>query len=224
MGTYQIHLTSEERPEWLRKINYGQCTVGSRADQGLWFVNMWVGGFPGSAKRYTFFVKPQFATLSQISHNGRDFESWRNVSEEMIQGDWDPLYERMWQDNPVYQHMLPDKTVVKVGYSPTQSTNYPERELWFVILHGPHGFIVDKEVAQAAFINAIGSNYEDWIKICWCHLEHECEALLGGLHTFELDSPWSVAQIDSLIEQYRQKIAESIRRQHHTGKKRWGLF
>ncbi len=214
MGTPLTHVLSlppgYNYNQIFRVIQYGKCESGPYAQNDLWFVKVGRGrggeyldrvgkhlnadGFDswehgGPEQDHTFLVSESLATPRAIEVFRRNVEKWSEVAHVVFVGDWDVRNERLWEESPVYEHELPDGTNILFGYSPTQSEAYPERELWYVSLPGPHTFIVDRECIHSDFMNHVGSDFRRWIPICWSHMEQE-DYINNHVHTIALDAPW----------------------------------
>lgn len=160
-----------------RVITYGKCLKSPYVENGLWFVYV-PRVLLGAA---TFFVSAEYAKPSVMDKFGIDSEKWAEIAHAIIPGtDWNPIEGCLWSEMPKYVHILPDGVPILYGISCSQSENYPQRELWYVVIgvdnetpttwyyDNPYPtFVVDKICTEPEFMNRMGSDEARWRQICW---------------------------------------------------------
>lgn len=205
-------------------IIYGKCEHQPFSNNNYFFIVLpsllWAGSKYNDHHHhddFTFIVEAQYAKQSIMNEYRQNVTEWALISDKIFVGSWCPKYEVLWKDVPVFIHESdPD---IKYGYCRTQSKKRPERELWYVSIRNSSTFIVDKICTTNEYISRIGHDKRKWMKICWCHLDHEVEwdklqtgSSEGGYvrtHNFSLDSPYipdSIEDIDSLLCKYEKEL------------------
>jgi hypothetical protein len=157
----------------VRTLIYGKCQKPPYAQHGFWFVNVrtiWRGS-------RTFIVKEKYTRPNKMNEFDIDCGKWEKVAHKVIIGDWNPVEECLWEESPFYVYKLPDGTPIRYGYTKTRAENFPDRELWYVViglgkndpLNGEfeNVFIVDKKCTEPEFMDKMGSDPERWRLICW---------------------------------------------------------
>lgn len=160
----------------VRVITYGKCERSPYVENGLWFVH--VPRITDAST--TFFVTQEYARPSIMDAFNTDLDKWSSVAHKTISGsEWNAEYECLWGEMPFYVHVLPDGTSVRYGLSRWQSPEYPDRELWYIVLdigdepvagwYKHEMFVVDKKCTSPSFMDRIGNDPKQWMRICWAH-------------------------------------------------------
>jgi hypothetical protein len=150
---------------------FGKCQKPPFAEHNLWFVNI------PSGREHTYIVDKQFANKQYIKEFGTNLASWESVANKSFTGAWNLVEECLWEHSPFYVYQLTDGTPIRYGYTLGQSKQFPDRELWYVVLgvgekdptsgDFENVFIVDKECTSPEFMEKMGSDPERWRLICW---------------------------------------------------------
>jgi hypothetical protein len=208
-----------EHPQNFREsnwpIDYGKCKESPNVEEELWFVTLnryywekiaddgWNKPFPYD--HHTFLVEEKFVSPFYFNLFRTDAEKWSEVAKKVFVGRWCARFEILWKDVLVYYQ---PELNIKYGYCHTQSSKFPDRELWYVSLRNGSTFVVDKLCTEEKFMKRMGNDIQKWMCICWCHLQHEVEweklktgTLEGGYvrdREFALDSPYKPKSIDDI--------------------------
>ena len=186
----------------VRVITYGKCQKSPYVENGLWFVHV-----PRiDTTSTTFLVMEEYARLSVMDDFEIDLDRWSKIAQKIIPGsDWNSQEECLWRDMPFYIHILPDGTPVRYGLSRSQSKEYPNRELWYIIiglgddeqvnLHNYETFVVDKVCTEPEFMEKMGSDPKRWQQICWSHPVSDTP---WHAHLEQVPDPYSIFKKDDV--------------------------
>lgn len=221
-------------PDWMKTISYGKCQVSPYVESNLWFVSIPQGKYDEWTaegknidelitkynvrleKIYpeqdtTFLVTENYARIEIFNSWKRDVKAWEKVAHKIFVGEWCHKFEQPWQDVQIHEY-----NSIKYAYCRTTAK---QRDLWFVSFRNngngdDHTFIVDEICATPDFINHLGTNPRKWEPLCYCYLRHEVQwdELKTGMNAkslerFQLDSPYSVDEINTKIKLYQNEMS-----------------
>lgn len=159
-----------------RVLTYGKCEKSPYIESGLWFVHV-----PRvTAQSTTFLVEEKYVTPNVMNEFDVNLEKWGAVAHKIIPGsDWNSKEECLWRDMPFYTYKLHNETSIRYGLSRSQSTKYPDRELWYIVIglggqksvnwreNKYRAFVVDKICITPEFMEKMGSDPKRWQLIAW---------------------------------------------------------
>ena len=172
----------------------------------------------------TFLVTENYARIEIFNQFRRDVKAWEKVAHKVFVGKWCAKLEKLWQDVQIHEF-----NSVKYAYC---RTTKKQRDLWFVSFKGSeneddHTFIVDEICATPNFINHLDKIPRKWEPLCYCYLRHEVlwDELKTGLDAkdldrYQLDSPYSVDEINEKIKFYQEEMNNSKNQQVEKSKKK----
>lgn len=207
----------DEEPHWT-DVTYGRCEKSPYVENGLWFVHV-----PRSSGSVTYFVAEEYARPDIIDqfNQDRSHDPWVDVAQLTLPGsDWNPEAECRWREMPYYVHTLPDGTPIRYGLSRSQSTKFPRRELWYVVIglgeqervdwHNHESFVVDQICTKREFMDRMGRDPQRWRAISW-EASIGIEPWYARLDDFAPD-PFLVFKIDAAEKDrsWLQKLADKV--------------